>query len=89
MIKKKFQIGSKPKCRKSSRIFWRYIRIFGKLSLADISTAPRIAFCWIRKLNWIKLLKGVNLVMEIVEKIRTLLFCEKTLIGMRDNNISR
>ncbi|MGD1041992.1 MAG: hypothetical protein ABR913_02880 [Sedimentisphaerales bacterium] len=77
MIKKKFRIGSKPRYRKSAEIFWRDNYISGKLSLADISTVARRAFSRISKLNWIKLLKGVKLVMEIVEKIRTLLFCKQ------------
>lgn len=76
MVKKKFRIGLKPKCRMSAKLFWRDNRIFSKLSLADISTAARKAFCWLVKLNWIKLLKGVKLIVEIVEKIRTLLFCK-------------
>jgi hypothetical protein len=77
MIKKKFRIGSKPRYRKSAEVFRRDIRILGKLSLTDISTVAKRAFCWISKLNFIKLLKGVKLVMEIVEKIRTLLFCKQ------------
>jgi len=90
MVKKKFRIGLKPKYRRSAGLFWRDSRIFGKLSLADISTAAKIAFCWIGKLNWIQLLKGVKLIMEIVEKIRTLLFCEQAPVhvGMGDNNKS-
>jgi hypothetical protein len=77
MIKKKFRIGSKPRYRKSAKIFWRDNNISGKLSLTDISTFAKRAFCWISKLNFIKLLKGIKLVVEIAEKIRTLLFCKQ------------
>jgi len=51
---------------------------FGKLSLAGISSGVKSTFRWWSKLNWINLLKAVKLVVEIAEKIRSLLFYDQT-----------
>ena len=70
MVNRKFQSGSKPRRWKSGILFWRDNRISGKLSLANL----------LRRLNWINLLKTMKLVVEILEKIRNLIFCEPTPI---------
>jgi hypothetical protein len=78
MVKSKFQIGSNTKFRKLAKLCWRDNRLFGKFSLAGISTASRTVCRWICKINLIKLLKGMKLVVEIIEKIRTLIFCQQS-----------
>ncbi len=72
MTKQNVQIGSKAKCRKSSIDK----RIFGKLSLAGFFAGTRQMYRRLKRVNLINLLKTVKLVMEIVEKIRSLIFCQ-------------
>ena len=78
MINRKFQSGSKPRRRKSDRLFCREKRISGKLSLADLSSGVGRMLRRLSNLNWINLLKVMKLVVEIAEKIRNLIFCQQT-----------
>lgn len=79
MKDKYFQIGSiKAGFRKLAVFSWHNIRRFGKSSLAGICKALKQTFRWLRKLNWFKLLKYIELMIKIANKIRTLLFCDKT-----------
>jgi len=89
MRNRKFQIGStKRRYRKSTGSPCFYKRISAKLSLTGLSSDVRLTVRWLSNLNWIKLLKAMKLVVEIVEKIRSLKFCGITLISyrMRDDN---
>ena len=79
MAKRFFQTGSiKARFLKLVRFLWLNIGKPGKLSLAGISSGVRSTFRWWSKLNWINLLKAVKLVVEIAEKIRSLLFYDQT-----------
>jgi hypothetical protein len=71
MVNRKFQIGSKARCRKSIDK-----GISAKLSLAGFLAGTRNMFRCLKKANLINLLKGAKLVMEIVEKIRSLISCK-------------
>ena len=89
MKNRKSQIAStKRRYRKSTGSPRFYNRISAKLSLAGLSSDVRLTVRWLSNLNWIKLLKAMKLVVEIVEKIRSLKFCGITLISyrMRDDN---
>jgi len=79
MNNKYFQIGSiKAGFRKLAVFSWHNIRRFGKSSLAGICKALKQTFRWLRELNWFKLLKSIELMIKIANKIRTLLFCDQT-----------
>lgn len=79
MKDKYLQIGSiKAGFRKLAVFSWHNIRRFGKSSLAGICKALNQTFRWLRKLNWFKLLKYIELMIKIANKIRTLLFCDQT-----------
>ncbi len=73
------QTGSiKARFRKLAVFLWHNVRRFGKSSLAGIWKAVKHMFRWLRKLNLLKLLKCIDLMIKIADKIRTLLFCDKT-----------
>ena len=76
MVKSKFQTGSKTKFQRSAK-FWRDKRMFGKLSLANLLSGTKQVCCWLSKLNWINLLKATKLIVEIAEKIRSLIFWQQ------------
>ena len=79
MITSFFQTGSiKARFRKLAVFSWHSIRRFGKSSLAGICKALKHTFRCLRKLNWFKLLKCIELMVKIANKIRTLLFCDQT-----------
>ena len=80
MKAKYFQISSiKARFRKLAVFFWYNVRRFGKTSLAGIWKAVKHTFQCLRKLNWFKLLKCIELMVNIANKIRTLLFCDQTV----------
>jgi hypothetical protein len=79
MKKKYFQIGSiKAKFRKLAVLLWHNFVRFGKSSLAGIWKAVKQTFRFLRKLNLLKLLKCIELLVNIADKIRHLLFCNQT-----------
>ena len=79
MLNGYFQTGSiKARFLKLARFLWLEIRKLGQMSLAGISSGVKSTFRWWSKLNWINLLKAVKLVVEIAEKIRSLLFYDQT-----------
>jgi len=78
---KYFKIGSiKIRFRKLAVFSWQNIRKSGKSSLADICKAFKQAFRWLINLNWFKLLKSIELIVKIADKIRALLFCDQILL---------
>ena len=78
MKDKYFQIGSiKAKFQKLAVLFWYNVLRFGS-SLAGIWKAVKQTFRWLRKLNLLKLLKCIELLINIADKIRHLLFCDQT-----------
>ena len=87
---KYLQIGSiKTKFRKLAVFSWHNIRKSGKSSLTDICKAVKQALRWLTKLNWFKLLKSIELIVKIVDKIRSLLFCDKKPPRSSKNRIIR
>ena len=80
MSKRKFQSGSKPKIQKSAKLCWRDKRIFGKLSLTHFLSGSKRICCWLSSLNWMNLLKATKLVVEIVQKIHSLIFCNQSRV---------
>jgi hypothetical protein len=80
MKDKYFQIGSiKARFRKLAVFSWHNVHRFGISSLASILKASKKSFKWLTHLNWIKLLKAIKLVIEILKNIRSLLFCDQTV----------
>jgi len=73
------QTGSaKARFLKLPRFLWVKISKFGKLSLAGSWNAVKQAFRWIAKLSWLKLLKAIKLIIEIIDETRSLLSCDQT-----------
>ncbi len=82
MNNRKFQIGSsKRRYRKSVSLSGN--RISSRSSLAGLSIGVRVTFRWLSKFNWINLLKVIKMVVEIAEKIRSLIFCKLPTISYR------
>jgi hypothetical protein len=92
MNNRKFQIGStKRRYRKSTEQHCFYNRISARLSLAGLSSGTKRTFRWLSKLNWINLLRVTKLIVEIAEKIRSLIFCQQShllLEGWVQNKVS-
>ena len=89
-MSKYFQIGSiKAIFRKLALFSWHNIRKFGNLSLADIWKTVKQIFRWLTKPNWLKLLNVIELLLRIINHVRSLLFCKQThvLFNKWDNYI--
>lgn len=79
MNKSFFRTGSnKARFWKLAVFLWHNIQKFGILSLAAIWKTIKQAFCCLKKFNWIKLLKGFELIIKIVNQIRSLLSFDQT-----------
>lgn len=84
MVNRKFQSGSsKRRYQKSVGSSCFYNRVSAKLSLAGLSSDGKLALRWLSKLNWINLLKAMKLIVEIVEKIRSLIFYQQPHLFVR------
>ena len=82
MNNRKFQIGSSNRRYRKS-VSLSDNRVSAKLSLTNLLSGAKLMFRWLSKLNWINLLKATKLVVEILQKIRSLIFCRLPPVSYR------